>query len=153
MASYKRQRFFVDRRVQGALVLRSLFYWVFCLLTIVVMMICWRMVTMPVLESGLQMGSLWAEYAPVAVASFFMLPIIVMDTIRLSNRFAGPMVRFRKQLHELAEGETITPLKFRDADYWSEMADDFNKVAAKLGALKPYQDGQSESPTAVVAKV
>src|SRR5215211_2317468 len=70
MAKSKRRRFFVDRRVQGALVLRSVLYWVFCLLTIVVMMIAWRMVTMPILDSGLQGGSLWSEYAPVAVASF-----------------------------------------------------------------------------------
>jgi hypothetical protein len=141
MSRYKRRRFFVDRRVQGALVLRSLFYWVFCLLTITVMMMAWRMVTMPVLETAGQVGSLWADYAPVAVASLLMLPIIVMDTVRLSNRFAGPMLRFRRKLRELAEGESIEPLKFRDADYWSEMADDFNKVAAKLGALKPYEGG------------
>jgi hypothetical protein len=153
MAGYKRRRFFVDRRVQGALVLRSLFYWVFCLLTITVMMICWRMVTMPVLESGPQVQSLWTEYAPVAIASFFMLPIIVMDTIRLSNRFAGPMLRFRRKLRELADGESIEPLKFRDHDYWSEMADDFNKVAAKLGALKPYQNVENESAARVTADV
>jgi hypothetical protein len=54
------------------------------------------------------------------------------------------MLRFRRTLRELADGETIDPLKFRDADYWSEMADDFNKVAAKLGALKPYKDKQAE---------
>src|SRR4029079_16554737 len=149
MSKSQRRRVFVDRRVQGALVLRSVFYWIFCLLTIVVMMIAWRMVTMPVLDSGVQVGSLWAEYAPVAVASFFMLPIIVMDTVRLSNRFAGPMVRFRRELHELAEGESIHPLKFRDADYWSEMADDFNKVAAKLGALRPYSDTATESTVIV----
>jgi hypothetical protein len=152
MGGYKRRRFFVDRRVQGALVLRSLFYWGFCLLTITAMMIGWRMATMPVLESTAQIGSLWTEYAPVAVASLFMLPIIVMDTVRLSNRFAGPMLRFRRKLRELAEGEEIQPLKFRDGDYWSEMADDFNKVAAKLGALKPY-DGAPHEPVVAGAKV
>ena len=144
MSAYKRHRLFVDRRVQGALVLRSLFYWFFCLLTLMVMMLCWRMVTMPVLESGSQVGALWSEFAPVAVASMLMLPVIILDTVRLSNRFAGPMLRFRRHLRELAEGETIHPLKFRDADYWAEMADDFNKVAARLGALKPYLDQQSE---------
>src|SRR5688500_16507347 len=119
MSVYKRRRLFVDRRVQGALVLRSLAYWICCLVTLMVMMLCWRMVTMPVVEPEMQIGSLWGEFAPVAVASLFMLPVIVLDTVRLSNRFAGPMLRFRRTLRELADGETIDPLKFRDADYWS----------------------------------
>ena len=54
-----------------------------------------------------------------------------MDCLRLSNRFAGPMVRLRVAMQGLANGEPVKPVKLRDGDFWCEFAADFNRVLAR----------------------
>lgn len=61
--------------------------------------------------------------------------------MRLTNRFAGPIVRLRKALRSIANGEDITELKLRSGDYWFEMADEFNSVMQRLS-----QQGQLAPP-------
>ena len=36
-----RKHFFVDSKVQGALIARVVLYWVVCLITIALMLLCW----------------------------------------------------------------------------------------------------------------
>ncbi|MFN5709871.1 MAG: hypothetical protein ACK48X_17590, partial [Planctomycetota bacterium] len=54
------------------------------------------------------------------------------DIIRFSNRFAGPMVRLRRFMKELGEVGDAPPLKFRDDDFWSELAKDFNLCRERI---------------------
>ena len=44
---YPRKQLFVDPKVQGALVLRAVMYWVVCLIAITLMLLCWRILTGP----------------------------------------------------------------------------------------------------------
>ena len=37
----------------------------------------------------------------------------------------------------LSLGEAVTAIRFRDDDFWHEMADDFNLIANRLNALQP----------------
>lgn len=43
--------------------------------------------------------------------------------------------RMRVTLESLARGETIRPVKFRDGDFWCELAPKLNVLAARLGQL------------------
>ena len=38
---------------------------------------------------------------------------------------------------EAASWEDVTPIHFRDDDYWHAIADDFNLIATRVRALKP----------------
>ena len=73
---------------------------------------------------------------PALGVMFLMLPVFLRDTLKMSNRFAGPMYRLRTALAELAETNETKPIKFRTGDYWLEVADDFNKAFGKLDELK-----------------
>ena len=64
------------------------------------------------------------------VASAVLFPIVIFSSIRFSNRFVGPMVRVRKTLHQLAQGETTPIRAFRQNDFWSDTVDDINEIAA-----------------------
>ena len=57
---------------------------------------------------------------PFAIASFVLLPLVIIDIVRLSNRFTGPLLRMRRSMRALAQGEQVEPLKFRDADFWHD---------------------------------
>jgi len=131
-----RKRFFVDYRVQGALIVRVVLYWLVCLLTIMLLLLGWGMITGPIRPLNTHLSELWALNGPAAVASLMLLPAVIFDLLRLSNRFAGPMFRLRRSMHDLAQGKPVATLRFRHSDFWQDLADDFNIVAARAKAAK-----------------
>ena len=131
MSTCRRSRIFIDREVQGALMMRVASYWLFCLLSIVLMVICWNVVTGPPKRFVVLFFEIYQRYTPALAASLILLPIVMIDVVRMSNRFVGPVVRLRGALSELAETGQTRPVTFRDNDYWQELAVDFNRVAER----------------------
>ena len=125
-----RKRCFVDPKIQGALVLRVVMYWLVCVIGIVLMILCWRAGTGPARPFYLRLVEMWPYYGPAVVVSLLMLPLVVADIIRFSNRFVGPMLRLRQAMRQLARGEYVEPIEFRGTDLWQEFADAFNAVLA-----------------------
>ena len=142
----RRQKFFVDAKVQGALVWRVIAYWAFCLLTITLMILCWRILTGPARMFYTHFDDMWFHLGPALVASLLLLPLVVFDVVRLSNRFAGPLIRMRRAMRALAKGEAPRPIKFRDGDYWQDFADDFNLVAAAVQRARESAAATLEEP-------
>jgi nitrogen fixation/metabolism regulation signal transduction histidine kinase len=79
-----------------------------------------------------------------------MLPVVIRDLSKLTNRFAGPVYRLRQAMSELREGKFRGNLKFRDNDYWQEMASEFNELAKQMEAWKlQAMRAHEEEPEAV----
>jgi nitrogen fixation/metabolism regulation signal transduction histidine kinase len=66
----------------------------------------------------------------------FLLPVFVIDAVKLSHRFAGPIFSLKRTIRGVAAGETPRKVKFREGDFWKELADDYNAMLTKLGALE-----------------
>lgn len=148
-----RKHLFVDPRVQGALIGRVVLYWVMCLVSISLLLFCWRILMGPPKLFYVHAGEMWRDYGPALIASLIILPLLIVDIIRLSNRFVGPLYRLRRSLRELARGEPTEPLEFRGDDFWREFAEEFNaiRVRIELSPPKPTEpdyDSQ-DGPTAV----
>ncbi|HUY91281.1 MAG TPA: hypothetical protein VMV10_21260 [Pirellulales bacterium] len=131
MAHYKRKKFLVDYDVQGALAARTAFYWFGCTVMTIGVAALLKLVSG---RTGLQTpyADLWGLCRPIAIASLVLLPVIVYDMVQLSNRLAGPIMRLRRAMRQLAQGEPVETLSFRDDDFWREMAGEFNALAAEL---------------------
>jgi hypothetical protein len=132
---YKRLRkhLFVDPKVQGALILRVALYWVVCLISMTLMLLCWQMLVGPAQPFRQHLGDMFASYGPALIASLLVLALVIADVIRFSNRFVGPLLRLRRSMRELARGQrVVAPLEFRDADFWQEIADEFNAVCHRV---------------------
>lgn len=131
MAHFKRKKFLVDNSVQGALALRTVFYWLGCTTVTIGVATLLKLVSS---RSGVETPfvDLWSFCRPIAIASLLMLPVIAYDMVQLSNRFAGPILRLRRSMLRLAQGETVEPITFRENDFWRELAAEFNVVAAEL---------------------
>lgn len=144
-----RRKIFVDPNVQGALVMRVILYWVACLTTITLMLLCWRILTGPARFFYTHFDELWFNFGPALVASFVLLPLVIIDIVRLSNRFVGPLVRLRRSMRALARGEAVEPIQFRQGDFWQDFADEFNGVLARMESLsrksEPSQGHRDES--------
>jgi len=128
-----RKNHFCDRSVQGALLLHAGAYWLAYLVTAT------ALVLFVELLSG-DPRRAWANtlhrHGPSALAMLVLAPIFLRDLCRLSNRFAGPIVRLRWALRELADGNEVPPIQFRDRDFWKELAADFNRAAQRLHAAQ-----------------
>ena len=128
----RRSKLFVEPRMQGLLIFKVLLYWVNGFLTVGLLLAVWTVYTNGVSTSGELYAALWKSMGPALAASLVLLPLIVMDCIRWSNRYAGPMVRLHQGLKELAAGQSVAPLQFRQSDLWSEMAKEFNRIAVRV---------------------
>ena len=115
--SHKRRQKFVDRQVQGTIVLRTATYWVLCMFTLGLMLFVWQILSGPAEPFLAHLNTMWHQYGPVAIASFLLLPILIIDIVGLSNRFAGPVYRLHRSLRQLANGEPASPVNLRDNDF------------------------------------
>ncbi len=106
-----RQRYFVDPQVQGALILRVILYWIVCVATITLMLLGWRIVSGPARLFQNHFDAMWFLYGPALIASFVLLPLVVFDIVRLSNRFVGPLVRLRRAMPRLGTRRTRRPVE------------------------------------------
>ncbi len=131
-----RKRNFVDQQVQGALVRKLVIYWLACLYAIFCVL-----AGVPFLIGVLVFGSYdilqilgetWIKFWPVACAGMLILPFVMFDMVRNTNKFAGPIFRIRREIETLLAGHDIAPVKLRKGDYWHELADDFNDLADEL---------------------
>ena len=119
--------------------MRVLLYWIVCLITITLMLLCWSIIRTPRMFYT-HFDDMWFHYGPALIASFILLPMVILDIVRLSNRFAGPLVRLRRGMRALAQGEEVRPIHFREGDFWQEFADEFNAIAARMGQVASAEE-------------
>lgn len=133
-----RKRLMVDPKVQGALMLRAVAYWCFTILAISQIMLAWKAATGPpgTFWSYFRFDLLWQEHGMVAIAALIMLPVMLVDVMSTSNKFAGPVYRMRRSLRALSNGEYVAPIHFRKGDFWPEFADEFNILSVYVENLK-----------------
>ncbi len=142
--SSRRANLLICRDVQGALMGRTIVYWVYCLVAVSMMVFCWSLVqTRPTSGVGMLMELAW-RYGPAIVASSLLLPIVVIDSMKLSHRIVGPLFRLHNAMRRLAAGDDVEPISFREGDFWHDLADDFNRVVARVDQLKQGQEPVEE---------
>jgi hypothetical protein len=157
MSNVKRMRkhLLVDPKIQGTLIIRVLLYWALGLIGMTMMLLVWRVLTSPGGNFHSNFDEMWFYYEPALIASALLLPLVIMDMLRFTNQMIGPLVRVRRSLRALARGESVEPIEFRGADYWKEIADEFNAVRARVlasatAAQKPHEETvEEEEPVAV----
>lgn len=137
MTQYQRSRILVDPKVQWSIAGRILCHWALFLICLISIGTMVRVIagagSQPFSESW---RSALVSQIPNLGVMLLLLPVFLRDTLKLSNRFAGPMYRLRTALRTVAQEEECNAIKFRDGDFWHEAATDFNVV---LGQLKTLQ--------------
>jgi hypothetical protein len=135
---FNRKKKFIDGNVQGTLLVRAVFYWAMCILNTGLVLLCWQIIVAPPgnFLSFFRLDLLWIDYRAALIASLFTLPVILIDVLNISHRFAGPNSRLRRAMRELAAGKDVDLIRFRGGDFWQEMADEFNDVAIYVEKLK-----------------
>ena len=141
MTKTRRHSLLADSRVQGLLLVRVTFYWFYCLLSIVLMTTIWHLTRGGMLGSGALFDKLYNESLPIVIATLMTLPLVIMDCMRFSNRFAGPVVRVKNALLALNRGEKVERFSLRKGDHWVELAEELNQLVAKLEKADSLVEG------------
>lgn len=128
----RRHQMIADRKLQGTLLAHATIYWFYCLFSVTLIAVCWIFFTNQPESSSELFTQLWVNCGPALLGSILLLPLVLLDCLRLSNRFAGPMVRMQRVMRELASGEAPESVKLRPGDFWCEFADDINMVMERL---------------------
>jgi hypothetical protein len=95
------------------------------------------------LSKGL--GSLYVEFlqhqSSLLLALVLILPPILYDLLKFSNRIAGPLYRCRNVMRQIADGESVPEFEPRKGDQFREFFQTFNALIkvwnARLGAAEP----------------
>ena len=63
---------------------------------------------------------------------------------RFSHRLAGPIFRLRKELRSINNDEKIGEVNLRDADFFKDLAEEFNTMTLKFGMRKTKEEFEAE---------
>lgn len=127
----RRTQLLIDADLQGTLLRRVVIYWLGAIAfysgAVVLSKLLW----------GESLGaSLVRESArlilPAAAISLLPLPLVLRDLLRVTHRYAGPMLRIRRGLAELAHNGSSMPIVPRSGDAWPECVADFNSLAKAI---------------------
>jgi hypothetical protein len=149
MPRSQRRQTFVDSQVQGALARRIILHWLFFVC------VCWgvplfvQLVLAPSRPVEQTLRLIWTTQGPLMLAMVFLLPVFVIDTIKLSHRFTGPILNLRRALQEVAAGQPPRKLQVRQNDFWQDLASDYNVLAARLNGGNEPTDTSAERETSV----
>lgn len=124
-----RTQYFVDGAVQGALLRRLLMHWAVMLGAVGAFLYFVELLGADPQRAAV---NVLRRHGPSVVALLALVPVFVVDLFRLTNRFAGPMVRLRRAMQALGRGEQVKPIEFREGDFWQELAADFNRVIRRV---------------------
>ena len=134
----KRKKTYVDAKVQGMLVRRLLRHWAIFLGVAFLVTYCLQVLYNPFQSKGEHLQQLGWTYGPFLLVLLILLPLFILDTIRFSHRFVGPIYRLRRTIHSSALQGGVPPvLKFRDSAYWQGLAEDFNRMIDRISNPSP----------------
>jgi len=131
----RRKKHFVEGPVQLALLKRVVRYWLLSLFLVGSLTFLGWMFIYPGIGKLIGPDAVLSQVAPVfvmgIVASLLILPLALRDLVYFSNRFVGPIVRIRRAMAQLADGQAVAPIKLRKEDFWQDLANSFNRIAAE----------------------
>jgi hypothetical protein len=134
MSRPARRKKFIDAPVQGSLVRRLIFHWLLFMIVTALASFILQVLSNPFQPLAFHVQNLSYTHGPLVMVMVFLMPVFVVDTIKLSHRFTGPIFALRRAMREVIQGQPARQLRFRSNDFWHEVADDYNAMLQKLGA-------------------
>ena len=144
MAQPRRTKHFIDSNVQGSLARRIILHWLVFLAVAFLVSFILQVLTNPFRPLTAHLHDLWWTHGPFLLVMVFLLPVFVVDTIKLSHRFAGPIFSLRRAIRDVAAGNPPRKLKFRRRDFWQDLAEDYNAMLARLDVLEDEKSEPAE---------
>jgi hypothetical protein len=146
-----RTRLWVASAFQGETLLRVAVYWLCYHVVIWQLMFLWELWSyLGSVSDGTTprtFGEIYADFFsrhyPLLVAAGVVLPLLLWDALRMTNRVVGPLARFRNCLNRMARGEPVAPIAIRRGDFLVDLKDAINAVVQS--PYRPRNEGSANS--------
>ncbi len=135
-----REKFWIDDHVQGVLIGRLVLYCGGIVIYVLLSTICNQYWANPEWTLGQHIKGLVETTGFGILTMLILLPLIGMDLIRVSHRFAGPIYRLKMHLKELLADSSTAPLSFRDDDHFQHLAQPINELQSRVLQLQREVD-------------
>jgi hypothetical protein len=153
MAQPRRTKKFIDSHVQGSLARRIVFHWMVFLGVASVTAFILQVLSNPFQPLSTHFRAAWFTHGPFLLVMVFLLPVFVVDSIKLSHRFAGPVYALRRAMRDIVQGKPARRLKFRRHDFWHDLAETYNAMLLRLELLNDEEDAEpAKQPAAAASK-
>lgn len=129
----KRSQTVIDKEVQYGVIRKIAAHWIvfmICNSFALLMWVC--LFEQPDASWKDTAGECFRRFMPFFIISAALIPAFVLDTLKLTNRFAGPISRLRAEIANAAAGRPVEKLNFRTNDYWREIASSFNTMIERV---------------------
>lgn len=133
----KRKKLFVDRAVQGSLLRRVALHWALYFTGLVVVLGIFYVLKSLATSQPMSLDDFFRDHMITFAVLLALVPVFLYDTLKLSHRFAGPIVRLRNGLRDWADGKEVSAIKFRQKDFWADLADHFNRAVERSNREEP----------------
>ncbi|MEN1681377.1 MAG: hypothetical protein AAGJ46_17480 [Planctomycetota bacterium] len=144
----RRQAAYVGLKSQRALAARMVLHCLLCTLIGGTTAAVFQYIGSTEQAAGTLWGSIGRNVCVMVFTAALLLPMIVVDSMRFSNRIVGPIYRMQSTLESIARGEQALPLRFRKGDYWQDMPVAFNSAVERLRArAEPPQAEEEPLPS------
>lgn len=128
-----RKRIFVSGRIQGQLVFRLGTYWILYHFVLWHALFAYHFLQLRMAGNAAGAtfrevyGTFVLQYYPIILCAIGMLPIFLIDLVRLSHRIAGPLVRFSTGLRGMIAGGEVRRVRLRKGDLMTDFETVFNE--------------------------
>ncbi len=140
----RRHKSVVDVKIQRVLAVRMILHSLCFMVAGGFLAACGQYFASPMMDRGELAVSIVRAFSLYALGFLALMPALMLDSFRLSNRIVGPICRLRKTVERIASGDQVAPLKFRSGDYWQDIPEQFNAMVEKLRAENVHEQETDE---------
>ena len=141
----RRKKKFVDRKIQGRLLLGIAAHWLLYFMLIMSAIPMWHVLTVSGFSQPLTkiLADSWGSMTPVFLFLAAVLPIFIWETVQIQQPIRGPHLSTTQHDPKHNAGEEVRPIRFREDDFWHDLADDFNTMMKRLKQRKDEPAGKT----------
>jgi methyl-accepting chemotaxis protein len=136
---FKRRQYYINRKFQAGFILKFVLVLILgAILSVVVSMLT----TQTTLTSSFEGSKLVIEKTSLAILPSVILTnvittlvvgaVVIIITLLVSHKIAGPMFRFEKDLEEISQGNLQKQIHIRNGDQFGSVARNLNQMVEKL---------------------
>lgn len=150
----RRKKQYVNARVQGRIIGRMAAYWILYHFVLWHGLFVYRYAQHRLSSAGggtampfrEMYGEFWTDYSPLLFCAALILPLFMIDFVRMTHRIVGPLVRVRHALHQLMDGQRVNSVEFRKGDLLTEFESEFNEFLAFYDSRRLAASARPEEP-------
>ncbi len=142
MKSKSRKSNLASWKIQGPVLLRLLVYLIgYNAALLAMLIVAWAtQASAAVLQDAplpVRSMSFRSQLGPVIACMLFLLPVMLWDMLRLTNRVAGPIYRFQELMKDFVKSGCLQKAKIRKGDLLMDFEKQFNEFVEAVHALYP----------------